>query len=175
MGENANFGSAATGAELKKRQKYQDICAGIDFIPGAIESSGIWDSAVSMLWNWSRRLDAGFQKSATNHGEHRSFVSSLLWLFNAAMPPALLGRCRSTVQWTSCSLPVFVVTLTIIIIIIIIITTKLVCDVYCNSCQRTISSYVERRFRFCFLSFLSINIIIILKNNNINSNWAAWN
>jgi len=77
---------------------------------------------VSMPRNLSRRLDANFQKSATNHGQHRSCVSCLLWLYNVAMPPALLEHCRSTVQWTSCSLTVFVATLTIIMIIIIIIT-----------------------------------------------------
>jgi len=66
--------SAATGAELKKLQKYQDISAGVDFIPVIIESCSIW---VSMPWNLSRRLEAGFQKSATNHGQHRSGVGSL--------------------------------------------------------------------------------------------------
>jgi len=88
-------GSAATGAELKKLQKYQDICAGVDFIPVAIRHLAF---GVSMSWNLSRRLDAGFQQSATNHGQHHSGVSGLQWLFNAAMPPALLGHCRSTVQ-----------------------------------------------------------------------------
>jgi len=37
-------GSAVTGAELKKLQKYKDIFAGGDFIPVAIESSGFWGS-----------------------------------------------------------------------------------------------------------------------------------
>jgi len=93
LANSRQVGSAATDAELKKLKKYQDISAGVDFIPVAIESSG-----VSVPWNWSRRLDAGFQKSATSHGQLRSYVSGLLWLFNAAMPSALLGHCRSTVQ-----------------------------------------------------------------------------
>jgi len=83
-------GSAATGAELKKLQKYQDISAGVDFIPVAMGSSGVWGQHATELA--SRRLDECFQKSATNHGQHRSCVSGLLWLFNAAVPPALLGH-----------------------------------------------------------------------------------
>jgi len=47
---------------------------------------------VSMPWNLSRRLDAGLQKLATNHGQNCSCVSDLPRLFNAAMPPALLGH-----------------------------------------------------------------------------------
>jgi len=35
-------GSAATGAELKNLQKYQDISTGVDFIPVAIETSSVW-------------------------------------------------------------------------------------------------------------------------------------
>jgi len=42
-------GSAVTGAELKKLQKYQDICAGVDFIPVAIKSSGVWGQHVMEL------------------------------------------------------------------------------------------------------------------------------
>jgi len=38
-------GSAATAAELKKLQKYQDIFASVDFIPVVIESSGVLGSA----------------------------------------------------------------------------------------------------------------------------------
>ena len=33
---------AAAGAELKKQQKYQEICSGVDFIPVAIETTGVW-------------------------------------------------------------------------------------------------------------------------------------
>jgi len=35
-------------------------------------------------------------------------------------------------------------------------------EVYCNSCERTISNYVERRFRFCFQSLLLSVILLLL-------------
>jgi len=45
----------------------------------------------------------------------------------------------------------------------IIIMTMNVCNVYCNSCGRTMLNYVERRFRFCFLSLLLSIILIIIE------------
>jgi len=35
-------GSAADEAEARKTTKYTDICRGIDFVPVAIETSGVW-------------------------------------------------------------------------------------------------------------------------------------
>jgi len=50
-------GSAATGAELKKLKKYQDISAGVDFIPVAIDSSGVWGQhAMKLISKIGRRL-----------------------------------------------------------------------------------------------------------------------
>jgi len=50
-------GSAATEAELKKLHTYQDISAGVDFIPVAIESSGVWDQhAMELVSEIGRRL-----------------------------------------------------------------------------------------------------------------------
>lgn len=50
-------GSAATEAELKKQQKYQDLCAGIDFMPVAIETSGVWGQlAIELVTEIGRRI-----------------------------------------------------------------------------------------------------------------------
>jgi hypothetical protein len=50
-------GSAATEAELKKIQKYQDLCAGIDFVPVAIETSGVWGQrAMELVSEIGRRI-----------------------------------------------------------------------------------------------------------------------
>jgi len=66
----------------------------VDFIPVAIESSGVWGQhAMELVSEIGRRLN----KLSTNHGQHRSCVSGLPWLFNAAMPRALLGHCRSII------------------------------------------------------------------------------
>ena len=35
-------GSAAENAEARKTTKYADTCRGIDFVPVAIETSGVW-------------------------------------------------------------------------------------------------------------------------------------
>jgi len=49
--------SAATEAELKKLQKYQEISAGVGFIPVAIESSGVWgQNAMELVSEIGRRL-----------------------------------------------------------------------------------------------------------------------
>jgi len=54
---STNAGSAATGAELKKFQNYQDISAGVDFISVAIESSGVWGQhAIELVSEIGRRL-----------------------------------------------------------------------------------------------------------------------
>jgi len=82
-------GSAATEAELMKLHKYQDISTSVDFIPVAIESSGFWDQHVMEIVS-----EIGCWLTEVSHEprSHRSCVSGLQWLFNAAMPPALLGH-----------------------------------------------------------------------------------
>ena len=50
-------GSAAAAAELKKLQKYADIIAGVDFVPVAIETSGVWgDQALDLVKDVGRRI-----------------------------------------------------------------------------------------------------------------------
>ena len=50
-------GSAAAGAELKKQQKYNDISAGIDFVPVAVETSGVWgEQAMVFVSEIGRRI-----------------------------------------------------------------------------------------------------------------------
>jgi len=84
-------GSAATEAELKKLHKYQDISKNIDFIPVAIESSGVWGQhAMELVSEIGRRLtEVSHEPRSTSF--LISCVSGLPWMFNAAMPPALLG------------------------------------------------------------------------------------
>jgi len=49
-------GSAAAGAELKKQQKYNDLNVGIDFVPFAIETSGVWgEEAMRLVTEIGRR------------------------------------------------------------------------------------------------------------------------
>ena len=48
-------GSAAAGAELKKQQKYMDLNVGIDFVPFAIETSGVWGDEAMRLVTEIRR------------------------------------------------------------------------------------------------------------------------
>jgi hypothetical protein len=50
-------GSAAAKAESNKVQKYRDIIAGVDFVPFAIETSGVWgNEALSLVTEIGRRL-----------------------------------------------------------------------------------------------------------------------
>jgi len=50
-------GSAATEAELNKLQKFRDISTDVDFIPIAIESSGVWGQhAMELVSEIGRRL-----------------------------------------------------------------------------------------------------------------------
>ena len=44
-------GSAAAAAELKKQQKYSDTNIDIDFVPFAIETSGVWGEEALRLVN----------------------------------------------------------------------------------------------------------------------------
>jgi len=53
-------GSAATVAELAKSQKYSDIIAGVDFVPFAIETSGVWgEKARDLVKEVGRRIKEG--------------------------------------------------------------------------------------------------------------------
>ena len=50
-------GSAAAGAEVKKQQKYEDLNAGVDFVPFAIETSGVWgEQAMERVLEIGRRI-----------------------------------------------------------------------------------------------------------------------
>jgi len=50
-------GSAAVKAELNKSRMYADIIAGVDFIPFAIEPSGVWGvQALELVSEIGRRL-----------------------------------------------------------------------------------------------------------------------
>ena len=52
-------GSAAAAAEVKKSQKYADIIAGVDFVPFAIETSGVWgEQALDLVKEVGRRIAA---------------------------------------------------------------------------------------------------------------------
>ena len=52
-------GSAAASAELKKCQKYSDIISGVDFVPVAIETSGVWGKqALELVKEIGRRVAA---------------------------------------------------------------------------------------------------------------------
>ena len=52
-------GSVAAAAERKKCDKYADITAGVDFIPVAIETSGVWgEQALNFVKDIGRRLAA---------------------------------------------------------------------------------------------------------------------
>ena len=51
-------GSAAAGAELKKQQKYSDLNVGIDFVPFAIETSGVWGEEAMRLVTEIGRMTA---------------------------------------------------------------------------------------------------------------------
>ena len=56
---SAQAGSAAATAELLKSQKYADIIAGVDFVPVAIETSGVWgEQAASLVKEVGRRICA---------------------------------------------------------------------------------------------------------------------
>ncbi len=50
-------GSAAATAEEKKLQKYADIISGVDFVPVAIETSGVWGThALDLISQVGRRI-----------------------------------------------------------------------------------------------------------------------
>ena len=52
-------GSAAAAAEVNKTLKYNDIISGVDFVPVAIETSGVWGrQAVEQVNEIGRRIAA---------------------------------------------------------------------------------------------------------------------
>ena len=52
-------GIAAAAAEAKKTQKYADIISGVDFVPVAIETSGVWgEQAIALVMEIGRRIAA---------------------------------------------------------------------------------------------------------------------
>jgi len=52
-------GSAAAVAEIQKTQKYNDIISGVDFVPVAIETSGVWGrQALDLINEIGRRIAA---------------------------------------------------------------------------------------------------------------------
>ena len=52
-------GIAAAAAEAKKTQKYADIISGVDFVPVAIETSGVWgEQAIELVKEIGRRIAA---------------------------------------------------------------------------------------------------------------------
>ena len=52
-------GSAAAAAESRKVAKYADNISGVDFVPVAIETSGVWgEQALSLIQDFGRRIAA---------------------------------------------------------------------------------------------------------------------
>ena len=50
---------AGSAAERKKQQKYADVITGIDFVPVAIETSGVWgEQALELVTELGRRIAA---------------------------------------------------------------------------------------------------------------------
>lgn len=60
-------GSAAAAAEEKKIQKYSDIISGVDFVPVAIETSGVWGPhALDLITELGRRIaDVTYEPRST--------------------------------------------------------------------------------------------------------------
>ena len=64
---NTQAGLAAAAAEAKKKQKYADIISGVDFVPVAIETSGVWsEEAIKLVMEISGRI------AASTHEPHSS-------------------------------------------------------------------------------------------------------
>jgi len=83
-------GSAATEAELKKPQKFQDISNLVRALTSfqSPSSHPEFGSAChgTGLGDWTPAFRSQPRTTV-------NIVSGLLWLFNAAMPPVLLGHC----------------------------------------------------------------------------------
>jgi hypothetical protein len=61
-------GSAAATAEVNKTQKYDDIISGVDFVPVAIETSGVWGKQGFDLVNEIGRRIAGTSGATAGGG-----------------------------------------------------------------------------------------------------------
>ena len=59
QGSSLRVGSAASTAEVNKSRKYSDIVVGVDFVPVAIETSGVWgEQALELITEIGRRIAA---------------------------------------------------------------------------------------------------------------------
>jgi hypothetical protein len=59
MAGGLQAGTAAASAEEKKSRKYSDIISGVDFIPFAVETSGVWgEQALNLVTEVGRRIAA---------------------------------------------------------------------------------------------------------------------
>ena len=57
LATSRHAGSAAAGAEQTKMVKYSDMSSGLDFVPVAIETSGVWgEQALSLVTEIGRRI-----------------------------------------------------------------------------------------------------------------------
>jgi len=82
-------GSAALKAELNKSRKYADNIAGVDFIPFAIETSGVW---ACRPWSWYPRLIDVWHQRCMNHVLQPFFANVSRWLWCEETPNAFWGH-----------------------------------------------------------------------------------
>ena len=78
---------------MKKQQKYQDVNAGVDFVPFAIETSGVWgEQAMELVTEIGRRI------AEVNHDPcSTSFLCQRIsGAVQEEMLPASMGHCRPT-------------------------------------------------------------------------------
>ena len=60
-------GSAAAGAELLKQKKYSYMILGVDFVPFAIETSGVWgEEALRLVTEIGRRTAYSHTRTTIN-------------------------------------------------------------------------------------------------------------
>ena len=58
-GSSLRVRSAVSTAEVNKSRKYSDIVVGVDFVPVAIETSGVWgEQALELITEIGRRIAA---------------------------------------------------------------------------------------------------------------------
>ena len=91
-------GSAAAAAETKKHRKYSDIITGVDFVPVAIETSGVWgEQAMKLVKEVGRRITAAthdkrstaFLRQRLSVGVQRGNAFCVL----GTLPPGLHTDC----------------------------------------------------------------------------------
>ena len=81
---------------MKKQQKYQDLNAGVDSVPFAIETSGVWgEQAMELVAEIGRRI-AEVNRDPRSTSFLTSCVSESPWQFKKEMLPASMGHCRPT-------------------------------------------------------------------------------